>query len=341
MTNQMTPILVSSVASVPSFPTGEPEKLNTDLSLLDAADHAILHKYPRMHSFLVVRRGKLIYEKYYNGYHPTSLNDLRSATKSFMSVLIGIAISRGEMQDLEQPVWKHVSKFAPHRPDPLWSNITLKHLLTMTSGLYWQTGSKLGEKFIQRFHRSRSWAKFILRLPVQEEMFGTFQYRSTDSHMLSILLTEHTGASAFSYAQTHLFTPLGIRNAAWSSCSEGHTTGHIGLSLTSRDMARFGLMCLHGGTFEGDQVVPELWLRQSFTPESDPYFGYGRYGYQWWSAAEDGVAFTYAHGHGGQQIILIPEFDAVVVFTADSTVNRWRNPRQLLRDYVLPAMKQG
>ncbi|USB33755.1 serine hydrolase [Paenibacillus sp. YPG26] len=337
--NQPTPILVSSAASIPSFPSARPEDLDTDPAWLDDADSLILRKYPRMHSFLVVRRGQLIYEKYYNGYHIASLNDLRSATKSFMSVLIGIALARGEMQDLDSPVWGLVSKYAPSRPDPLWDTITLRHLLTMTSGLYWETGSKLGEKFIHRFHKSRSLARFILRLPVQEEMLGTFQYRSTDSHMLSVLLTEMTGYSAFSYAQSHLFEHLGIYHAGWSASAEGHTMGHIGLSLTSRDMAKFGQMCLNGGIWEGKRVVPEEWLQQSFIPRSEPYFGYGSYGYQWWNGTEDGVHFTYAHGHGGQQIILIPSLEATVVFTADSTVSRWRNPRQLLRNYVIPAMR--
>ncbi|MNK64989.1 6-aminohexanoate-dimer hydrolase [compost metagenome] len=337
--NQLTPILVSSTASIPSFPSAQPEDLDTDPASLDEADTTILRKYPRMHSFLVVRRGKLIYEKYYNGHQIASLNDLRSATKSFMSVLIGIATQRGEMLDLDSPIWKLVSKYAPHRPDPLWGTITLRHLLTMTSGLYWETGSKLGERFIHRFHKSRSLARFILRLPVQEERLGTFQYRSTDSHMLSVLLTEMTGFSAFSYAQSHLFGHLGIHHAGWSASAEGHTMGHIGLSLTSRDMAKFGQMCLNGGLWEGTRVVSEEWLQQSFAPQSEPYFGYGRYGYQWWSGTEDGVHFTYAHGHGGQQIILIPSLDAAVVFTADSAVSRWRNPRQLLLNCVIPAMR--
>ncbi|RUT31622.1 class C beta-lactamase-related serine hydrolase [Paenibacillus zeisoli] len=337
--NPLTPILVSSTASIPSYPSALPDELGTDPALLDAADQAIQRKYPRMHSFLIIRGGKLIYEKYYNGHHISSLHDLRSATKSFMSILIGIAMERGEMLGLDSSVWEQVSKYAPPRPDPLWSTITLRHLLTMTSGLYWETGSKLGERFIHRFHKSRSLARFILRLPVQEERLGVFQYRSTDSHMLSILLTEMTGFSAFSYAQTHLFGPLGIHHAGWSASAEGHTMGHIGLSLTSRDMGKFGQMCLNGGLWEGNRIVSEEWLKQSFTPQSDPYFGYGRYGYQWWSGAEDGVQFTYAHGHGGQQIILIPSLDAVVVFTADSTVSRWRNPRQLLKNYIIPAIR--
>ncbi|WP_068613984.1 serine hydrolase domain-containing protein [Paenibacillus tuaregi] len=341
MNTEYTPILISAAASIPSFPIGEPEETDTDTRLLDAAHQAICGKFPRMHSFLVVRSGRLIYEKYYNNYHPASLNDLRSATKSFMSILTGIAISRGEMQELDHPVWNQICKFAPNRPDPLWSTITLRQLLTMTSGLYWQTGSKLGEKFIHRFHRSQSWAKFILRLPVQEDLLGKFIYRSPDSHMLSILLTEHTGISAFEYARFHLFGPLGIQHAGWSTCSEGHTTGHIGLSLTSRDMAKFGLMCLRGGTWKDRCIVPGAWLQESWTPRSQPYYSYGRYGYQWWTDTEKGVDFIYAHGHGGQQIILIPELDAVVVFTADSKVSRFRNPRQLLGSYVLPAMKMS
>ncbi|AWB43268.1 serine hydrolase [Paenibacillus sp. CAA11] len=339
--NIQTPILISSSASFPKLPAASPEDTGTDGQLLAAADAAALRRYPKLRSFLVAREGQLIFERYYNGFHAAALNDLRSATKSFVSALVGLLLDSKQALELDAPVWPYVKSKAPLRPDPFWPQVTLRHLLTMTSGLYWETGSKLGEKFIHRFHRSKSWSKFILRLPVIEESIGSFQYRSVDSHLLSVLLTEWTGQSAFELAKQRLFGPLGIDNAAWSASPEGHSTGHIGLFLTSRDMLKLGLLFLQQGRWQQSQLLPAEWVQLSFSPHSEGYPAFGRYGFQWWCAKEDGISFTYAHGHGGQQIYIIPDYSAVCVFTADSQVSRWKNPRQLLKQFVLPSLNSS
>ncbi|MBP2001645.1 CubicO group peptidase (beta-lactamase class C family) [Paenibacillus shirakamiensis] len=335
----LTPILTSSSISFPYFSIRDPEHTGVSSAKILEAHQAIERSYPNMHSFLVIKDNQLIFERYYNQYHAASLHDLRSATKSFISALIGIAVQRGDLPGLEVPVWDKIQKFAPHREDLLWHRITLRHLLTMTSGLYWQTGPKLGERFLHRFEQSRSWMKFILRLPIMEDQLGSFLYRSVDSHLLSMIITEYTGQSAFSYASDHLFTPLDIQNAAWSASPEGHTMGHIGLRLTSRDMAKFGLLYLNHGIWNKSQILDSKWVHNSFTSYSEDFHGFGKYGFQWWNSKEDGVPFSYAHGHGGQQIIVIPSYKAVVIFTSESQVRRWKNPRLLLREFILPALR--
>lgn len=311
------------------------------MNLLMRADQAIRKQYPKLNSFLVASQGSLLIEQYYNGHHQHSLHDLRSATKSFMSVLLGIADYQRLLPDLDTPVWEHVKQFAPKRPDPLWETITLRHLLTMTSGLYWETGRKLGEKYIHRFHRSRKWSNFILRLPVVPNMMGTFQYRSVDTHLLSVLLTLWTGRTAADYAKSNLFVPLGISEFQWDGSPEGHSCGHIGLHMTSRGMLSFGELCLQGGVREQHRILSSHWLTLSHTPHTPGYDNYGGYGFQWWVSQIDGVKFAYANGHGGQQIYIIPSLEAVVVFTADSKVNRYKNPRQILAKYVIPALQNG
>jgi CubicO group peptidase (beta-lactamase class C family) len=190
------PLFTAPVASLSVLNTGTCEEEGVHAALLDQADREIKAKFPKMRSFLLLRHGKLIWERYYNGHEASSLSDLRSATKSFTSTLIGIAMARGDIPGPDTAVHKLLPKYLPRRTNPLLEQITIRHLLTMTSGLYWQTVKKLGEAFIRRFHRSKSWPSFALRLPVQEDQLGVFQYRSVDSHLLSVLLTQCCGTDA-------------------------------------------------------------------------------------------------------------------------------------------------
>ncbi|MDR9852450.1 serine hydrolase [Paenibacillus sp. VCA1] len=309
--------------------------------LLDQADAKIIEAFPKMRSFLVTRSGKLVYEKYYNGHAAESLNDLRSATKSFTSVLIGIASGHGLLPGLDEPLLGLIRHYALQDVDPaLQRSLTLRRLLTMTTGLAWQTGKKLGEPFIRRLHRGKRWTAFALSLPVVPDMVGRFQYRSIDTHLLSVILSECTGMDAYAFAKKNLFEPLGIKRSAWLASPENHSMGHVGLFLTSRDLVKFGMCCLQGGRWEDKQVIPASWLSQALRPQVEGYPAFGDYGFGWWCGKMNGQTFSCAHGHGGQQLYLFPEKEAVVVFTADSKVSRWKNPRPLLQEFVLGAVDQ-
>ncbi|MNJ30443.1 serine hydrolase domain-containing protein [Paenibacillus bouchesdurhonensis] len=335
-------ILASSDNSYTSSSSRRPLAQSEEgLKLLRAADEEIIQQFPKMHSFAVVRQGQLLIERYYNEFNMTDLHDLRSATKSILSILFGIASYRGELPPLHEPILDTVRKYAVRNPGPLWEQLTLRHLLTMTSGFYWKTGAKMGEALIHRFHQSPSWTKYILHLPIEEHKIGTFQYCSVDSHLLSILLTEWTGLSAADYARQYLFDPLGIEESVWNASPEGHSTGHIGLHLTTRDMTKIGQLCLQGGAWEGEQILSADWLRESMAPLSAESPGYGRYGCHWWTTKTHGISYAYAHGHGGQQINVIPALDSVVIFTAASDINRWKNPRPLLEKFIIPALKNS
>ncbi|AIQ44871.1 beta-lactamase [Paenibacillus sp. FSL R7-0273] len=331
-------LLSSPYNTAPAMAQARPEETGTGSSQLEQAHETILKEYPKMHSMLVVRSGKLVYEQYYADYHAGSLNDLRSATKSVVSLLTGIAIGRGELSGTHLTVPDALRSYLPAPSDPLLMQLTLRHLLSMTSGFRWITGSKLGEPLVRNLQRSRRWVQFILNLPLDAENIGCFQYRSSDSHLLSVILSEGTGQDAFSYARQHLFGPLGIKHTAWLPSPEGHSMGHIGLSLTSRDIAKLGICLLGGGLYEGRQVIPQSWLEEAFSKQTDGYPAYGDYGYQFWNGRISGQPYVLAHGHGGQQLWLLPELDSAVVFTAESAVSRWRNPRRLLEQHIIPAM---
>ncbi len=339
MENQGMTLLQSPLHRTSPFSYQHPDKAGCSLRQLDKADAEIRNSFPKMRSFLVVRRGKLIYEKYYGGHGSGSLNDLRSATKSITSILTGIALNRGLLPDPDEPLVGILGRYAGERPHPsLYASLTLRRLWTMTTGFAWQTGKKLGEPLIHRFHRSRNWASFALSRPVLPEMVDRFQYRSTDTHLLSVVLSECTGQDAFAFARENLFGPLGIEHAAWSSSPEGHSMGHVGLYLTSRDMAKLGVCCLDDGRWQGRSIIPGDWLSQALQPQVEGYPAFGDYGFGFWTGKMNGQIFSCAHGHGGQQIYLFPESETVVVFTADSMVNRWKNPRPLLQQLILDAL---
>ncbi|NMO97308.1 serine hydrolase domain-containing protein [Paenibacillus lemnae] len=337
---QPVPMLSAPVQMAPAFAAVKPEEAGCQSHLLNEAHQHIMRSYPKMRSFLIVRGSRLIYEQYYGNHHAGSLNDLRSATKSITSTLFGMAVAEGLLPSLDTPVVDVLGKLMHKQGHPLLPQITFRHLLTMTSGFSWKTGKKLGEPLIHQFHRTRRWTSFALSLPVIEENIGSFQYRSTDSHLLSAALTEVSGIDAYTYAQEKLFRPLEISHAAWSPSPEGHSMGHVGLYLTSRDMAKFGLCCLQKGMWQDQSLIPASWLEEALAPQTEGYPAFGDYGYQWWTGKIDGQPYSLAHGHGGQQMYLFPELDALVLFTQDSQVSRWKNPRMLLEQYILPSMAE-
>lgn len=336
--DQPTPLLTSPYHVIPAMVTAMPENTQTCRDGLEQAHQTILKEYPKMHSMLILRHGKLIFERYYSDHHVGTLNDLRSATKSFIGMLAGIALNRGEIPDIHMSVSEALHGHIPYLHSSHLSKLTLRHLLTMTSGFSWITGKKLGEPFVRNLHRSRRWGSFALSLNIIPEHIGQFQYRSIDSHLISMILSESTGLDAFTYASQHLFQPLGIHQAAWLPSPEGHSMGHIGLYLTSRDMAKFGLCLLNDGQFMDQQIIPQQWVQEALTPHTKGYPAFGDYGYQFWIGTMSGQPYKLAHGHGGQQILLFPKLDAVVIFTAESKTNNWKNPRKLVEKYIIPTM---
>ncbi len=322
-----------------------PTEARMDDDLFQTALAQLPEQWPKLRCFLLARDGKLVHESYYHDTDEHSLHDLRSATKSIMSLLIGIAQKQGKMIGTHDPIAPLLETFmpAPTRSNTLWQRLTLYHLLTMTTGLQWETNSRMSERWVHRFHSSPSWRRFATRLPIQSNMYGRFQYRSIDSHLLSVLLTLQTGMSADQFAAQYLFGPLGISNYKWERSPDGDAAGHIGLSLTGRDMLSIGQLLLNEGCVTTNNVVtsliPASWVRETITAHSEGASGYGAYGYQWWCHQLNGIDAACAMGYGGQLIFVIPKLRITAVWAADSRVKRWRHPAQWLEQYLLPAVQ--
>jgi CubicO group peptidase (beta-lactamase class C family) len=308
--------------------TSKPEEQDVDSQRLQRMFTAIDERRLNVHSVLVVRNGFIIAETYYPPYDREAKHRVFSVTKSFISALIGIALERGFIDGLDD----RVVDFFPERTfahlDDGKATMTLAHLLTMTSGLDWQEGLAT----YQELADTRDWVQYVLDKPMAVQPGRQFRYCSGCSHVMSAILQKRTGVGTLEFAQTHLFQPLGISNLRWELDGSGIPNGGWGLHLTPRDMAKLGLLYLNGGYWDGQQIVPAEWVKDSVSDGVDANGGW-HYGYQWWLGPGEG--HFAAVGLGAQVIYVMPELDMVVVFTAalDSSDALY----ELIEDYVVPA----
>jgi CubicO group peptidase (beta-lactamase class C family) len=276
---------------------------------------------PNLHALLVVRHGVLVLEKYFNGWKRDELHTLQSVSKSFTSALVGIAIARGEFTGVDEkvldffPDMKDIANM-----DERKASMRLEDLLTMRSGTdYHEQG--LDSPHYQLNKLRKGWDKFYLDRPMVRAPGTGFQYDSGGVILISAMLKNRTGMHALQYAKRHLFEPLGIKSFFWLANGEGHSHAGGGLALTARDTAKLGQLYLDNGRWEGKQVVPEEWVRESCSMHVDlaaPGQPPAGYGYLWWIGAPDprGDGRQYvsmARGRYGQFIFVAPEHDMVVV----------------------------
>ena len=262
-----------------------------------------------LHSILIVRNGYLITESYLAPYHKETLHNVKSASKSILSALVGIALREKYVSSLDQKV----SEFYPeYVDDPRKREITLRHLLTMTAGLAWsydrETASPVSPNNLE------AWSVVPMRDPPGEK----FEYNTMLAHMMSAILTKASGRSTKEFADSFLFKPLGISGVQWIKDNKGIYLGGSELFLRPRDMAKFGLLYLNKGVWNGQQVVPREWVEESTSPKVSigPDLNYPmaiKYGYWWWIPAQG----YQARGYNGQYIIVRPDLKMVVAVTSE------------------------
>ncbi len=316
--------------------TSTPEEQGMDSALLQQMVDLIDEQGFAYDAVLVVRHGRLVFEEYRNGYDRDTKHHLQSVTKSFSSMLIGIAFHEGLLDGVEQKV---VDLFPDHtiaNLDARKGRLTLEHLLTMSDGMDWHerdypyTDSRntLGQMWV-----SSDAVQYVLDRPMVREPGEAWAYNSGTSILLGGILEEATGRDVLAFAREYLFDPLGIEDVSWDRTTGYHYHTDGGLYLTPRDMARFGYLMLHGGTWDGREIVAPDWVARS--TETHYQTGYGKgYGYQWWTM-EHGIFV--ATGHYEQRIFVVPEADMVVVFTGDIPDDVIPPTDGLLFRYILAA----
>jgi CubicO group peptidase (beta-lactamase class C family) len=274
---------------------------------------------PRTHSLLVSWRGKLVVERYYNGARATRLANIKSAAKSVISALVGIAIERGQIKSVRQPIADYFPALGDAKVDPRKQKITIEDLLTMRSGL-----QSTSNRYYGAWVQSRNWVQYALDRPLLTDPGTTMDYSTGSTHLLSAILTKATGSSTWQYAQESLARPLGFALAQWPRDPQGIYFGGNDMLMTPRQMVAFGELYLNRGAAGGRQVVPASWVDASYVVRARSRWSDQFYGYGWWARDLADQDVRYAWGFGGQYIFIVPKLELVIVTTSSSTVDESR-----------------
>ncbi|MES5939234.1 MULTISPECIES: serine hydrolase [unclassified Bacillus cereus group] len=314
------------------------------MEIVKKLDDIIKEEYKNINGVLVVQKGDFIFEQYYNGHGPDDASHIASVTKTIISALIGLCVDKGYIKSVDQ----RVIEFSPEY-NVNSSEITVRHLLTMTTPypfVDWQEP-------LEELCTQEDWVQYTLNRMGNGGEIGSFKYSSAGAHLLSAIITSVTGKSARDFANEYLFQPLGMREIpnynmkafgfddlfgkdvkGWVHDPNGISTGGWGLTLTAKDMAKFGQLYLNEGIHNGKQILSKSWIKESTTMNQN------QYGYLWWLREEDGIFSYCAMGDGGNVICCIPERELVVVIASEIIPNagdRW----ELIVKYILPCIRSN
>jgi CubicO group peptidase (beta-lactamase class C family) len=260
-------------------------------------------------------------------------HSIHSCTKSIVSALVGIAIDKGFIQSENQPVSELLPEMPIESTDTGKQKITVRHLLTMTSGLQCRDSCLYHWEGLWKMQQSQDWAGYVLTLPMAEIPGKRFEYCHGASYLLSAILQKKTNMSALSFAEKYLFNPIGIKDIQWRKSPQGVNIGWGEMKLTPHDMARIGLLYLKNGMWNGKRIISEDWIERS-TKGVIKGTLFHQYGYQWWV---DSSGYYMAVGYLGQYLFVVPKKNLVVVFTGDLMGGDFFVPQKLLEENIIPA----
>ena len=281
-----------------------------------------------LYGLLVIKNGHLIAEGYFNGWVVGRKVALASVTKSYTSALVGIALDQGCLSGVDQRMMNFFPEFEDQVTDPRKEEITIRHMLQMRSGYPWE---EFTPPYLDRLFSSNNWLAHIVDFPLTSDPGTEFGYSNLTAHLLAVIVARACDTDLRTYGQQNLFSPIHAQVGAWPRDAYNYYYGSGDISFTARDAAKFGLLYLNQGEYEGNQVLPADWARESLETYSEDlynnrlgrYFRDIGYGYLWWSARAGAHHFNYAWGHGGNLVILLDELDMVIVTTADPLHGVW------------------
>jgi CubicO group peptidase (beta-lactamase class C family) len=334
--------------------------VNSETNLIEELLERISdNTYKNIHSVLIVKNGKLVVEAYFAGQNSAgqyqtftrdTLNEMKSATKSVNSILVGIAIDQQKISGVDE----RISTFFPAYSDVFTNKekeaICLKHLLSMTAGFSWDEwtfpySSPYNDAAMMA--SQSDFFRYVLEKPMATLPGAKFTYNSGISLMLGEIVHQASGLPPDKFAERYLFGPLDISNYYWQKAPNGVVNTLGGLWLRPRDMAKIGQLMLDGGRWKGKQIVSERWVKESTKRHVDAGqlpagFLADGYGYQWWLGSfhvRDQVIESYsARGQGGQFIIVFPKLQMVAVFTGWNDNTLLGQPLDMTQQYILPAV---
>ena len=348
----------AETTSFDKWPTAQPEAVGLSKEALSAIHQDIERgRYGYIDAFLVARHGKLVFEHYYEHdypsiyrqeaatpgalvvndpsgpynyfnpwWHPyyrhTTLHSMQSVTKSVVSALVGIAISRGEFPDLDTPVLQFFEEADVDNVDQRKRDMTVRDLLTMSDGLLWNENLPYNDpaNSFAVMAKAHNWVEYTFDLPMGAEPGTVFNYNSGATLILGHIFRLATGIDIEEYAVEHLFAPLGIDDYYWDRTPYGLTDTQEGLYVSARGLAKIAQLFLQKGRWQNQQVIPASWVEESTAPHYPTgKAGDEAYGYLWWSQPytfeETTLRAYFGKGFGGQRPIFLPELDTVIVLT--------------------------
>ncbi|TKD51147.1 serine hydrolase domain-containing protein [Sphingomonas baiyangensis] len=303
---------------------------------------AAAQRLPRLRSLLVLRDGQTLAEHRFNGGPPLDRPvNIKSASKTILATLAGIAIDKRVLTGADQRVAPLLAADAPTNPDPRLARLTVDHLLSMRAGLERTSGGNYGA-----WVASPNWVRYALSRPFVEEPGGAMLYSTGSSHLMSAVLTRASGRSTHALANEWLAEPLGIRIPEWPRDPQGIYFGGNDMLMSPKALARFGEMIRGGGTINGRRVVSKQWIDASWQARArSPWSGNG-YGYGWFVEDVRGHPLRFAWGYGGQMLYLVPDLGLTVVMTSDPSPHprsesHIADLHRLLADGIVPAAERG
>jgi CubicO group peptidase (beta-lactamase class C family) len=332
--------------------------------ICEAVQRILDGTYERVHGLLIIKDGLLVLEEYFRGspylsptnwggqeiqFSRTRVHNLGSLTKSITSVLTGAAIANGFIADVEQCMMPYFPEFSD-LSTPENEAITIEHLLTMTPGWDWDESTLwVSENDMVQFNVARSPLRYLISQPSESEPGATWTYNGAAVTLLGKILERASGFTVERFANEFLFGPLGIRSYSWPTMRSDLIATHGDLKLRPRDIAKIGRLMLNDGVWNGERLLPEGWVEASvsacyeFKP-GEGFFEYTDYGYLWWlmdvPVGGARVASYTAAGWGGQRLIVIPDYDTIVVFTGGN-YDSYEPVDEMMVRHILPALAGG
>ncbi len=296
--------------------------------------------YPNRHSLLIYKDDKLVMEDYFSGHdenwgtdigiihhNDTVLHDMRSVSKSIISACVGIAISQGKIKSVDQPVFDFFEDYIEYKNEGR-ENLTIKHLLTMTSGLKWNEEVPYDnpENSEIQMINSGDGIGFVLSRELTSEPGAIWQYNGGTTELLAEIVKRVSGKNIHEFAKEFLFEPIGILKSEWTiSPATNSPAAASGLRLTARDMLKFGILYLHLGKWGTKQILPKEWVKESLTSQITRPEG-GGYGYQFWvfnyTIQGKTLRIPAAVGNGDQRIFFDNQNNLLIATTAGN-YNKW------------------
>ncbi len=342
--------------------TASPESVGLDGARLCTIAARLKQTEADVHAVVIIRHGKLVFEQYFAGYDEpwgqgdgqhefdaTTKHDMRSASKSLVSLLIGLAIDRKLIASADEPVVKFFPEYAAQK-SPGWDQITVRHLLTMSSGMQWDEnrGWKDPRNDEPHLQNEADPIGYILARPIAAPD-TVWVYNGGGTDLLGNIIERTSGKSLEAFAREALFEPLGVTDFEWKSYPKnGKVASAVGLRIRPRDAAKIGQLVLNKGAWNGRRIVSPEWIEQSIRPrfQAIGYFsGLFFYGQQWWLgrsiSGDTEVKWTAAMGSGGQRIFIVPDLDLVMMTTS----GRYFQPHQgdgaldTLTNFVIPSVR--